>query len=114
MPHAFPTAAQRDSRSRQIDAERAWHGRPCLFVNFGKYLGGDFYVVLWEEALRELAARKWTPARLRETLCGERVAVTGVLAAYRAGERVNPQIEYQEPGRLVVLRPTQRGGNVVT
>jgi len=88
-------------------------GRPCLFVNFGEYVGGDFYVVLWEEALRELAARKWTVDRLREALCGERVAVTGVLATYRAGARVNPQIEYQEPGRLVVFRPPQRGGNIV-
>ncbi|WP_448574719.1 hypothetical protein [Thermomicrobium sp.] len=109
MPRAFPAAAQRDGRSHPIDAERAWHDRPCLLVNFG----GDFYAVLWEDALRELAARKWTVDRLREALCGERVAVTGVLATYRSGKRVDPQIEYQEPGRLVVLRPPQRGGNIV-
>ncbi len=98
---------------RTVVSRRTRTGRPCLFVNFGEYVGGDFYVVLWEEALRELAARKWTPARLRETLCGERVAVTGVLATYRSGARVDPQIECQEPGRLVVLRPPQRGGNIV-
>ncbi|ACM06941.1 hypothetical protein [Thermomicrobium roseum] len=97
----------------RLDTPRARDSRPCLLVNFGEYACGDFYVVMREEALRELAARKWTVDRLREALCGERVAVTGVLATYRAGARVNPQIEYQEPGRLVVFRPPQRGGNIV-
>jgi len=64
----------------RLDTPRARDSRPCLLVNFGEYACGDFYVVMREEALRELAARKWTVDRLREALCGERVAVTGVLA----------------------------------
>lgn len=37
--------------------------------------------MLWEEALRELAAHKWTADELRDVLGSQRVAVTGVLAA---------------------------------
>jgi mannose-6-phosphate isomerase len=65
----------------RLDTPRARDSRPCLFINFGEYVGGDSYVVMREEALRELAAHKWTADELRDVLGSQRVAVTGVLAA---------------------------------
>jgi DNA/RNA endonuclease YhcR with UshA esterase domain len=98
---------------RSVRSRFTFDGQPCLFINFGNYYDGDFYVVIWQEALEELAARKWGEAALRPALNGELVSVTGLLDVYRAGNRVNPQIHYREPGQIVVLRPPQRGGNIV-
>lgn len=75
-------------------------GAPYMFINFGDWRRGCFYVVIWQEVLGEFNERGVTPCDWK----GKWISVTGLLTSYeRLGKR-SPQIQLERASQVRLLQ----------
>lgn len=76
-------------------------GSPYVFLNFGDWRQGAFYVALWEEVLTEFERRGLKPEALR----GQWVSVTGLITSYqhKTATSKSPQIQLERVHNLRLL-----------
>ncbi len=78
-----------------------WFGSPFVFLNFGDWRSGAFYVVLWEEVLSEFQSKGLRPEDLR----GRWVSVTGLITSYQRKRATSksPQIQLERVQHLRLI-----------
>lgn len=79
-------------------------GHPYLFLNFGDWRDGCFYLVLWSDALDKLQQTGVRFKELSDHFVGKWVSVTGLIETYASPRRrPSPQMVVENPSAIRFL-----------
>jgi hypothetical protein len=89
---------------------RTKFGDPYMFINFGDWKSGCFYIVLWQDILDDFYSRGVNPNEWR----GKWVAVTGMLTSYVRSGMVSPQIQLERASQVRILQGEEEAKLLLT